>query len=458
MLKNFLNKKISIKLLFLIIYLCFLFTLFFGWAVKHTVMGGTRFGNFNTLIIDLASIPTNAKRFFEDKEHGLLIKDHNFDKVDKWIINNENYNNDENSGYLLISRFNGDLKRSVVELFDIKKNLVIHTWLPDIDKINKISKIEKKYLDLERDFNSTRYRIIHPLLLDDGSLIFQSNTPLIKINLCSKLEWAVDGIFHHSIEKGNDNTLWTSSRFRPSTVNIGESFKQSRESHYDDGIAQISYDGKVIFNKSVVQILIENELKHLIFPSGESWHFDPLHLNDVQPVLNDGKFWKKGDVFFSVKHINTIFLYRPKTNKIIWYKNGPWRHQHDVDILSYKEISIFDNNVNFDFSGVDGSNKIVIYDFENDTTRNYLMNALKTNKIETFAEGLHTILTNKDLMIEETEKGRLILFNKNGSRKWQYINKSSDNKVYRLNWSRFLDSKNYSDIIKNIKEKKNECL
>ena len=60
-------------------------------------------------------------------------------------------------------------------------------------------------------------------------------------------------------------------------------------------------------------------------------------------------------------------------------------------------------------------------------------------------------------MVEETESGRLALFGSDGSLKWQYINKTIDNDVYRLNWSRFLDSKKYSDVIKTIYDKKNEC-
>ena len=369
----------------------------------------------------------------------------------------ENYINDESKGFILISRFDGDIKRSVVELFDIEKGSVIHKWMPNIEKINKLSKIEKKYLDLEKDFSPTRYRIIHPLLLANGSIIFQGNTPLVRVNLCSELEWTIDGIFHHSNEKGNANTFWVPSRYRPGTINIGKAFKDNKEAHLDDALTQITLDGKVLFQKSVVQILIDNNLKYLIFPSGEDWYSDPMHLNDIEPVLKDGKYWKKGDVFFSVKHINTIFLYRPEENKIIWYKNGPWRHQHDVDIISDKEISVFDNNKSYDFGDVENFNKITIFNFENNKTIDYLENAMENNKIRTFAEGLHTILPNKDLMVEETESGRLALFRSDGLLKWQYINKTIDDEVYRLNWSRFLDSKNYSDIIKMIYNNKHEC-
>ena len=65
---------------------------------------------------------------------------------------------------------------------------------------------------------------------------------------------------------------------------------------------------------------------------------------------------------FFIVNISTHFLH-DQTLKIIWYP-AVWRHQHDVDIISDKEISVFDNNVNYDFSGVENFNKITIFNFE----------------------------------------------------------------------------------------------
>ena len=75
-----------------------------------------------------------------------------------------------------------------VELFDINDEKIIHTWLPNIKNINSKSKISKKYLDFEKNLNINRYRMQHPLLLENGSIIFQGDSPLTKINICSKLK------------------------------------------------------------------------------------------------------------------------------------------------------------------------------------------------------------------------------------------------------------------------------
>ena len=90
-------------------------------------------------------------------------------------------------------------------------------------------------------------------------------------------------------------------------------------------------------------------------------NFDPIHLNDIEPALFNSEYWKKGDVFISIRNQSAIIHYRPNTNKIINYITGPFAMQHDVDIISNKEISIFNSNnffVNNDYS------EIVIYNFE----------------------------------------------------------------------------------------------
>ena len=55
---------------------------------------------------------------------------------------------------------------------------------------------------------------------------------------------------------------------------------------------------KILFEKAVSQIFIDNGLEYLLFSVGDRY-FDknPIHLNDIQPVNIDGEFWKKGDVY-----------------------------------------------------------------------------------------------------------------------------------------------------------------
>ena len=134
-------------------------------------------------------------------------------------------------------------------------------------------------------------------------------------------------------------------------------------------------------------------------------------------------------------------------------------HQHDVDILDNERISIFNNNAKNLVSGyqVDGNNEVIVYDFTTNKYSSYLSDSLNELEVRTITEGRNQILSNNDLFVEETNYGRTLYFNADGSLKWTHVNRASDNKVHRVNWSRIL----YSDAdvlaVKNLLTSKGAC-
>ena len=181
-----------------------------------------------------------------------------------------------------------------------------------------------------------------------------------------------------------------------------------------------------MFEKSVAEIFLENGLNYLLFAHGNDYEFDPIHLNDIQPVDYDSEYWKKGDVFLSLRSQSMVVLYRPSTNEIIWKGTGPFLHQHDVDILDNSRISVFNNrsiNIigNGDVNIVDGYNEVNIFFFKTKEYSSYLKNSLSKNKVMTKAEGRSQILPNGDMYIEESDFARTIYFNSDGSIRWQHL-------------------------------------
>ena len=114
--------------------------------------------------------------------------------------------------------------------------------------------------------------------------------------------------------------------------------------------------------------------------------------------------------------------------------------QHDVDILDDHRISIFNNNLYLSDNpnGVDGNNEVVIYDFKTDSYSKYLNESLKQYDVRNLAYGLSQILDSGDLIIEETNYGRILYFNKDASLQWQYVNRADDGNIYLVAWSRIL--------------------
>ena len=167
-----------------------------------------------------------------------------------------------------------------------------------------------------------RLKIYHPILQDNGSLIFQTYfSPLFKINKDSRLEWVKSDVaYHHSAEEDSDGNIWICVGYYPYKIDkryVGDEVGKYR----DDGIRKISPGGEVLFDKSVSELLIENKMEYLLFGLG-GWEKDPIHLNDIEPVNFDSKYWKRGDVFLSLRNQSMIILYRPSTNEIIWKGTG----------------------------------------------------------------------------------------------------------------------------------------
>ena len=169
------------------------------------------------------------------------------------------------------------------------------------------------------------------------------------------------------------------------------------------------------------------------------------HLNDIEPALYDGQYWKKGDVFLSSRHQSAIIHYRPDNNKVINYITGPFAQQHDVDIISDKEISIFDNNNTlFD----NEYSKIVIYNFETKKFKNKFHRVLKKNNFKTITQGVSHIFKDGSLMVDEQNHGRIILINNKGEKEWEYINKDKNGDIGYIGWSRVIENET---IIKNFR-------
>ena len=453
-------KKIEIWILYLVVFLGIPITIFFGFLVRDEILGGKRFGIFSKTSLFLVEVPVNIKKLVFNKIEG-DIDLHIEDRFP--LLKGFNGTPNLNESYLLLSKYDGDLREGIVELVDLKNFKVLHTWNPDIDKINKSVDGIDEFKYLSRDANNSRMVLRHPLLLKDGGLVFKNHSPLIKIDDCSNLIFQnSQDQFHHSIETDIESNIWVPSHIYPQTLpikKVGRDIKEER-GYSDDGIVKLSHDGDILFEKSVSQIFIDNGLEYLLFSMGEGgFDRDPIHLNDIKPVDFDGDFWKKGDLFLSLRHQSMVFLYRPSSNKIIWKSTGPFFHQHDVDILNDHTISIFNNNSKIFVNGdvVDGYNEVIIYDFKKKQYSSYLRDSLIKNHVRTITQGRSQILPNGDLFVEETDYARTLYFDSDGSLRWTHVNRAKNSKVYYVGWSRILYGKEDIKLVNKFLQKRKKC-
>jgi hypothetical protein len=449
-------KKISIWLVFLVLLMILIFTILFGSLLVHYYEYGARLPKIQKIAISIASVPINFEKIlrYGNKLEPLkkIPRAHNekVEKITEVKKNNDGnyikfYNKNINSKrneLLILPRYDGEKQMSVVEIIDLSNLEVIHRYNHNIDNA---------YKDLNVGSGNTkkRFQYGHPLVLNDGSLIGKNVmfSPLFKINICGEDLWINKNYqFHHSLELDHENNIWVSSTFNGIDQSVFENLSIIRKgkSFSDDAIIKIDPEtGKVLFAKSVSSILLENKI---FFDSDIYMSSDPIHLNDIQPVFEDGPFWKKGDVFLSLLRNSSILHYRPETNQLINFIKGPFFEQHDIDILSEKEISVFNNNNSL----MDDQkfSELLVYNFETKKFKKILSNQLETKNFKTETEGLADFLKDGSIMVEETNGGRILFYNEKGNLEWEFINVANDGKIYPISWARLISNDN---LVKNIK-------
>ena len=448
-------KKIEIWIVGLIVLFFIILIILISAVLRDAYLGKNRTPEFlrNNMII-VSEIPRNIINVIAHfrGEHinapPKLKKHKDKKRFENFIPNKRN-------ALLVLPRYDHSINRSIVDIIDLNNFEVIHTYRHDIAEMNEKIKNIEEFPKIKIDNHPIRFRYFHPLILDDGSLISEGLYSILhKIDFCSNLEWINDEeTFHHSKMLDHEENIWVAGRMSPQSKYIK---KYSLKDYSDDSIIKINKDGKILFNKSVTEILIENNIVPnnfalKLYLSGVT---DPIHLNDIEPVFSDTKYWLKGDVFLSPRHQSAIIHYRPSINKIINYITGPFAQQHDVDIISNSEISIFDNN---NFVVDNKYSEILIYNFETKKFKKLFNDKLKKENFKTYSGGLHHIFKDGALMVEEQNHGRILLFNNKGEKEWEFVNKDKNGDIGDINWFRIIEDQLFIEKFKSLVENK-KCI
>lgn len=185
-------------------------------------------------------------------------------------------------------------------------------------------------------------------------------------------------------------------------------------------------------------------------------------MNQISVAKSGGSFWLKGDYLISARNLSTIFLYRPSTNKIIWYQSGPWKNQHSAHFVDRNRIALFDNNVYAQtlFVRETDINRVFVVDFSSETVQisEPFRELLESEhaKPKTRSQGIVRVLPDGGLFIEETNYGRHLRFSKDGLL-WSRVNDYDQNRIGLIIWSRYLTEEEGMVFFENIRKLQDSC-
>ena len=229
-------------ILFLVLLIVMLSYIMFGALLKRELSGGDYkpiISEVSKVILFISEIPSNLKSITKDDLKLNKVRTRQYKAEFDGMPSKKEC-------YLLLSRYDGDLRESVIELVDLRDFSLLYTWNPDINAILDSIAVNN-WKNMEEDNPDNRYRIKHPVLSADGAISFAGG-PFFKIDKRSKVEWLLPDVrHHHSLEVDENGNYWSPITFRPAKIPL--EYSKDINDFYDDGIRQISFNGDVIYEK-----------------------------------------------------------------------------------------------------------------------------------------------------------------------------------------------------------------
>ncbi len=330
---------------------------------------------------------------------------------------------------LLTGFFDGSNELRLVEL----DGTVLRRWPVAYSEIFP----EPDHIQPESRRPATDWNIdIHGALArPDGSVVFSFEYGgLAALGRCGAVLWTLPRMTHHFVVPAGDGDMlvgqrrWIQDRGEGATT-------YSRSPHAEDQLLRVSGTGRVLEELSIEGLLVENGLLPVLTANGNhSTHLpsDLAHLNDAEPLPDSlaDRFpaFDAGDLLISLRHLNMILVFDPRTRRIKWRQTGPWIRQHDPDFSARGTITVFDNRT----GDRDAGSRIL----EVDPTTGAVDVAYDAPEPSDFyarVRGRHERLANGNLLIVDHKGGRVFEVDSAGTLTWEYVNRYDDTRVARIN-------------------------
>ena len=135
-------KKFELWVVILLLILFFISTIFYGVLLRHHYLSRQRFPIIQKIAVFFAEIPSHLKFIYTknllDFDMPPNLKKHKDKPRFKYFLNSNR------KALLILPRYDGNLKRSIVEIINSNTFKVLHTYKHDVTAINNLIDTTKK--------------------------------------------------------------------------------------------------------------------------------------------------------------------------------------------------------------------------------------------------------------------------------------------------------------------------
>jgi hypothetical protein len=308
---------------------------------------------------------------------------------------------------------------------------VLHEWKTDPAEIWPTS----PHTDHRSGRLNTSGNYVHGcFLFDNGDVIFNIEyMGLVRMNAAGEIIWKLPYRTHHSVHRDESGNFWVCGlKWIEDTPEGRERLKRFpglKTPVAEDFALKVSGDGKILKEISILEALYKSGYKQLLWRMRSDQSGDILHTNDVEPLRSDMAdqyaLFDAGDIVVSSRHINSIFVIDPDTEKIKWMCSSFLR-QHDPDFVGNGWIWVFDNNVNSPAHGSYLGGTRILRVRPQDNSPSAVYPKTKEQTFFTSAGGKMQHLGNGNLLITEARRGRVFEVDESGKTVWEWVHERYD--------------------------------
>jgi hypothetical protein len=422
-----------------------------SWATRHAIGGGQRFSaSVRKSVLALAEFPTQAKSLV-----GLLnnyLPPKGVSNIYSGYLEDVSLSNSV-SGFLLVSCVSSNGANSV-SLINLSNRSCQVIGLP----ANSNKKIQ--YSDVllgseprRQSSFSSRHRVWHPYLSKDGILTYTIPwNDLVSVDLKNGQEkWRVRGAFHHSIEPDTNGDLWVCGAIQPESISDRNSKTHHSNKFFEDqALVKVSSAGKILQLISVADLILNSGLEYLLYGSSNpNVNFDPIHLNQITPIVSDFGVFKKGQILVSLRNISTILLIDPDSPSVVWHGSGNWMNQHCVIPVGPSTFSVLDNHSFASgeyWLNSDWRTRIVTHNIETGRASEIRVNDDSLRDFHIPIEGRALLVSSNHWMIEDCLQGTVMIF-KNQRLVFKWSNVYNNDTVGTTSWCRYMIEKDVPQFL-----------
>ena len=294
---------------------------------------------------------------------------------------------------------------------------VVHRWSARLQD-------HSTHFDAIRENPNRGYWRSARLLPDGGLLAIWEGIAMARLDRESRVLWLYEEGAHHAAVALPDGRIWVLTRQVDEVPEIAEGVPI-----FEDFATLLDPGGRELRRISIVRGLLRGGQEELLktvrtqLEEGASAETittgaDPLHTNAIQVVGEvepRHPAFQPGRLLLSAANLNALLLLDPESGAVVWSHVGTFRSQHDPRLLPNGRILLFDNwggdRQHSRVMEIDPADGSVLWSWAGEPGQPFF----------SWCCGTARRLPNGNTLIVETQFGRALEIDRDGSVVWEYV-------------------------------------